>query len=212
MANTLNLIQPTFYTTSLPGTQPYLKGDVQATGSENYYKETAGQTFKINDLLQLDTNGTVAICGLSSNSLNTPILGQAQSPATGVTGNPILVRVIRGDDLFRMSVWHATAASAVTAQTQLGTIFRVRFDSAALPAGTGGNWVVDIQNTTVEDATTALAKVQVVGFYQGRVFTNDAPSKEVTPVIGDIYGQVVVRFVPFTVQTNGAGLVRNLYF
>ncbi len=217
MANTLAVINPIWQYSSLPGTMPWLRGDAQKTGTENYFKETAGQTYTVGDLIYLDSNGTVALCTNSSNNLNSAIAGQAETPATGVTGTPVLLRAIRRDDVFRMSVWHSTAASAVLALTQLGVVYRVRYDTAALPAGTAGKWVVDIENTTVEDATTALARVQVVGFYQGRVFTNDSPSKEVDPSVNsgaftDIYGQVLVKFLDFSIASDGSPFTRVLQF
>lgn len=217
MANTLQVINPIWQYSSLPGTMPWLRGDAQKTGTENFFKETAGQTYTVGDLVYLDSNGTVALCTNSSNNLNSAIAGQAETPATGVTGAPVLIRAIRRDDIFRMSVWHSTAASAVLALTQLGVVYRVRYDTAALVAGTGGKWVVDIENTTIEDTTHALGKVQVVGFYQGEVFTNDSPSKSVQPSVNsgaftDIYGQVLVKFIDFTIETDGGNIVRNLQF
>ena len=210
MANTLALINPTFHNDLNPGVSPLVRGDAAATGTESYLKETASQTYKAGDLVYLDSNGTVAIATTSSNNLNSAIAGIATAKATGVTGTPVQLQVIRGTDAYKMSVWHATAASAVTALTQLGVVYRVRYDTSALPTGTAGKWVVDIQNTTVEDATTALAKVQVIGFWEGRVFTSATPSVEAQAAIGDIYGQVIVKFVPFTIETDGGNIVRNL--
>jgi len=211
VANTLQVISPVRHDTNLSGTEPRLRGDYAATGTESYLKETASQSWKINDLLYIDTNGTIAICTTSSNSLNSAIAGLALAKASGVTGQQVQLDVIRPDEIFQMSVWHSTAASAVTAQTNLTKIYRVRYDTAALPAGTAGKWVVDIENTTTEDATTALAKVQVVRFYEGRAPTTTA-GVDVMCSIGDIYGRVLCKFVHQTARTDGSNLVRNYQF
>jgi len=167
MPNTLALINPTLHDTNLSGAEPRLRGDYAATGTESYLKETASQSWKTGDLLYLDTSlGTVSIATRSSNSVDSPVSILALVKASGVTGNPVQGFILRPDTILRMSVWHSTAASAITAQAQFGAIYRVRYDTAALAAGTASKFVVDIENTTVEDATTALAKVQVVGFYE----------------------------------------------
>lgn len=211
MANTLLIQNPQYYTTYLPGATPIMRGGPE----ETYIKETASQTYTIEDLIYFDSNGTIAICtnaGGAGNQLDSAIAGLATAKASGVTGAQVKFHAIRGDEIFVMNVWHATAASAVTAQTQLGQVFALRLDSAALPTGTGGKWVVDIQNTgAIEDATHSLARVKVVGFYQGRVFTNDTPSKEVDATLAsDIYGKVLVKFLPFSIASDGSPFIRIL--
>lgn len=207
---TLAINNPALYGSNLPGVSPWLRGDAQKTGSENYFKETAGQTWTVNDFIYLDANGTLAIATTMGNNLNSAVAAIAEYPASGVTGAPVLVRALRKDDILVMNVFHTTPSSAVTAQTQLGAVFPIINSVAAPAAGTGGKWCVDIQTAAFEDATHALAKVICVGFYQGSTNTNDAPSKPVISTIGDVYGLILVKFVDFTVQSTGAGLVRNL--
>src|SRR6266436_743347 len=120
-----------FHDQNLPST-PLIRGD------DPTIIETAAQAYVINDLLYFDTNGTVAIATRTSGNLNSTVAGLATAKATGVTGAQVKIRGLRKDDILRCSVWHATAASAITAQTQLGVIYRVRYDTAALPTGTGG--------------------------------------------------------------------------
>lgn len=153
----------------------------------------------VGDLIYLDSNGTLAVCGVTSTKLNTAIAGQACEAATGVTGTAVKFRAIRPDDIYAMNVFHATAASAITAQTQMGSVFGI-----IKPTASGSKWQVDIENTTTEDGTTALAKVMVVGF------PSINPADGVANTIGDIYGLVLVRFLPFTIATDGAPFTRNL--
>lgn len=135
---------------------------------------------------------------MTSTKLNTEIAGQALEAATGVTDTAVKFRVIRPDSVFMMNVYHGTAASAVTAITQLGTAYGIIKPSAT------GKWHVDIENTTIEDGTTALGKVMVVGFPD----TN--PADCVANTIGDIYGLVYVKFLTFTIASDGSPFTRNL--
>jgi hypothetical protein len=195
--------------TNLSGAEPLVRGDYSATGTESYLKETASQSWKIDDILYVDTNGTIAIATNSTGKANSAFAGLALAKASGVTGQQVQLDIIRPDQVYVASVWHSTAASAVTVQTQLSGVYGLRYDTAALPAGTAGTWVVDIENTTVEDASNALARVQVVGFYEGRAPTATA-GVDVTCSIGDIYGAVLVKFVPFSIATDGSPSVRVL--
>ena len=47
MANTLAVIQPQPVDNRLPGIQAKMRGDAQKTGTENFFKETAAQTFGV---------------------------------------------------------------------------------------------------------------------------------------------------------------------
>jgi hypothetical protein len=185
-------------------------GSIVATEEGTYLKETAGQTFGVDDFVYIDTNGTVAICTTSTNQMNSAIAGLAGQKASGVTGNPVLLNKVRPDQVYRMSVWHSTAASAVAGQASLGGVYAIFNLSTVPPVGTGGKWAVDIENfANIEDATHALARVQVIGFYQGRVFTNDTPSKEVDAnYLTDIYGQVLVKILPFSIASDGSPFTR----
>ncbi len=191
---------------------PSLIGSIVATEEGTYVIETASQTFGVDDFVYFDANGTIAICTTTSNRLNSAIGGLAGQKASGVTGNPVLVNRIRPDTVLRMSVFHTTPSLAVAGQAAMGGVYGVFNLVTAVPTGTGGIWAVDLINTaTMEDTTHALAKVQVVGFYQGRVFTSASPSVEVDAnYLTDIYGQVLVKVVSFTINTAGGGLIRNI--
>jgi hypothetical protein len=195
--------------TNLSGAEPLVRGDYAATGTESYLKETASQSWKVDDILYVDSNGTIAIATNSSGKADSAVAGLALAKASGVTGQQVQLDVIRPDNVYVASVWHSTAASAVTVQTQLGVVYGLRYDTAALPAGTAGKWVVDIENTTVEDATTALARVKVIGFYQGRAPTTTA-GVDVTCAIGDVYGGVLVKFLDFSIASDGSPFTRIL--
>lgn len=210
MANTLKITQPRLHDTTLPGMSSRLQGSVNATEEGTWLKETAGQTFGVGDFVYLDSNGTIAICTTSSNQMNSAIYGLAGQKATGVTGNPVLVNVVRPDLIYVMNVWHSTPASAVAAQTVLGGVYAMFNLVTAQATGTNGCWAVDIENSAnIEDSTHALARVQVVGFYQGRVFTNDTPSVEADAAYTtDIYGKVLVKIVPFSIASDGSPFVR----
>jgi hypothetical protein len=200
MAMTQPFVNP-YYLEPTDGSPGYHMGDAFAgvgAGPMPYLKETASQAYVAGDLVYLDSNGTVAICTKTSNKLNSSILGIALRAASGTTGMPVYVRPIRPCDLYVMNVFHGTPASSVTAQTQLGLVYGI-FNTTT----TSGKWCVDIQNTTTEDGSTALAKVQVVGFPVGTLFGN-------LQTIGDTNGFVIVRFLTETTRTDGSNKVRNL--
>jgi hypothetical protein len=183
---------------------------------ETYYKETASQTFGVGDLVYLDSNGTVAICTTTSHKLNSPILGIAEQAATGVTGSQVRVRVIHPNDVFVMNGFHTTVASSVSVQTQLqpNVPFGIYMDTAAPATGTGGKWTVDLINTSPETGGT-LARLQVVGFVlspdqeivlaSGLTATaGTTAGSYVGPAIGDAYPPLLVRFLPFSIQSDGS--------
>src|SRR5258708_4098877 len=209
----MSIIQPRDHDTLLPGVSPRMQGSIIAEEEGTWLKETASQTFGVDDFVYIDTSlGTVSICTTSTNQMNSPIAGLAGQKASGVTGNPVLLRVIRRDTVLRMNVWHSTAASAVAAQATLGNVYAIFNSASAQPTGTNGAWAVDIENfANIEDATHALARVQVVGFYQGRVFTNATPSVEVdADYVHDIYGFVLVKVLPFSIASDGTPFTRGL--
>jgi hypothetical protein len=185
MAATITRRQPQIVNSTLNAAKPLFRGGPE----EPWVKETAGQTYKVADLVYLDANGTIAICTNAAGVENSAILGLAVQPATGVTGTNAYVEVIRPDSIVEMNIYHGTPASAALTQAMLGQVCQVKLVS--------GVWVVDIETAiaTIEGAAAALAKAQIVGFVNA---------------VGDFYARVLVKFLPFTIQTNGAGLVRNL--
>lgn len=200
MPNTQVLAQPRWFRNDLGAEGPMLRGHgVSSTvgdGEEPYIKETASQTYDVGDLVYLDSNGTIAICTTTSSKLNSAILGIAAKDATGTTGAPAFVHVIRESDVYVMNVLHSTVASSVTNQDQMGDVYGIILSS--------GKWRVDIENTTVEDGATALARVKIVGFPVQTKHNN------VVSTIGDTHGLVLVKFLPFSIATDGSPFTRIL--
>ena len=177
-------------------------GPTLTTGGENTtLKETAGQSYRVNDLVYVDSNGTIALVTESTDTVNSAILGQAARAATGVTGAPAYVMVWRPEDRFEMQVFHSTPASAVTALTQRGQIYSIKKDE-------NGNdtYHVDIETTTLEDQNVAIARVQVVGFPEGEIING------VVSTIGDQYGWVIVKPLEWSIGSDGDPRVRCLQY
>src|SRR6266567_3659417 len=130
---TINRIQPYWAGSSLNDAESLFRGGLEYP----HWKETASQTYGVGDMLYLDASGTIALCTLTGTQLTSAIVGQAITAATGTTGASVFLRVIRPDDLFLMNVVHTTVASAVTAQTQLGSRRGMQLLSS--------NWGADIE-------------------------------------------------------------------
>lgn len=169
-----------------------------------HFKETASQSYKAGDLVYLDTNGTVAICTLSTDRLNSKVLGIAVKNATGTTGNEVYIQVIRPTDIFCMGVHHGTEASAVTAQTQLGSIFGV--DKQTVSGNGTAIWCVNIEDA-VTGASSDLARVKCVNFPLKNWFDAGSLTR---PAIGDIYGLMLVQFIMNSCDTDGNPSLTNI--
>lgn len=212
MANVMALIQPQFVNTTLNATEPLKFGGTAGASGFAYFKETASQTYLVDDLVYLDPNGTVAICTTTSgatngNVLNSAVLGQADANATGVTGAQVSGHVIRPDDIYVMNVFHHTVGSAVSAQTQLGTVRGIRRTTGSDNTQGAVVWAVDIENA-VESSSVALAYVQIIGFPTQGLNSAGAPIQ--TAGIGDTYGLVYVKFLTYSFNTTINGFQRNL--
>lgn len=194
---TMALRQPRFLRSTLPGIEPAIYGGPETT----HYKETASQSYEVGDLVYIDSNGTIAICTNTSNRLNSAIAGLATKAATGTTGAQAFLRAIRPDEQFVMNVFHSTPATSVTNQDQVGDVYGI--------INTSDIWAVDIENTTVEDGSVALAYVKVVGFPTGGWYLNSS-GNYVQSAIGDTNGLVVVQFLPLTIATDGDPKTRIL--
>jgi hypothetical protein len=164
------------------------------------YVEAASQTWISGDLIFMNDASNLTICGEdgSGHYLTGPIAGQALKKATGTTGTKTHFAVIRPGDRFFMNVYHGTAASAITAKTQIGDRLPVRHASS--------RWMVDIETTGFEDATHADAVVKVVGFPLWHPLLN------VPVAIGDIYGLVEVEFIPISIASDGTPIIDRLQF
>ena len=198
MPTTHTLMQPAYVRSNLAGTQPLSKGDPNSTAFG--CAEDSSQAWLIGDLIYHDNTdeGLLKICGTTSSKLNTEVAGQANKAAVGVKNTFVHFRPILPTDIYAMNVYHSTAASAITVATQLGKVYGLIY--------TGGRWHVDIENTTVEDGTTALAAVRVHGFMERH------PMSLVKLAIGDIYGVVLVTFLLDTIATDGSPHTRLLQY
>jgi hypothetical protein len=189
------LISPTLEY-PLTGTQPAQHGTKVTTVTappviaEGYFKETASQTYIDGDLIYLDSNGTIAICTVATvggvSQLNSQILGQPDSAATGVAGTTVGFQVIQPTSVYTMNVFHSTQASAVTTQAMLGTKRNIVKSAAGL-------WHVDITNAFAN----TVPSVTIVGFPQSGLDTNGNFINNAA--VADVYGLVAVRFNPFYV-------------
>jgi hypothetical protein len=176
-------------------------GPALTTGGENpTLKETASQSYRVGDLVYIDSNGTVAIVTESTDTVNSAILGQAARAATGVTGAPTYVQCWRPEDRYLMQVYHATPASAVTALTQRGQVYSIIKDESG-----NDTYHVDIE-TDPESGTVALARVMVVDFPEGQIING------VLSTIGDLKGWVIVKPLEFSIAEDGTPFTRILQY
>lgn len=205
MASTLAFIQPRLLNSDIIGAQPNVRGGA----AKPHFKETAAQSWVAGDLIYQDASlHTLSKCTLNGTPLlSSTIAGIANKAATGVTGTAVQFHMITPWNKYLMNVYHGTPASAVIAQTHLGgnAVFGITNVS-----GSSNRWVVDLEHTTLEDATTALARVKICDIYTGIAI--DSTGNQVQAAIGDTYGLAMVHFLPFSIQTNGAGIVRCLDF
>lgn len=178
------LLIPCTLATNMAGTQPIQHGGAE----ENFFKETASQTYKVNDLIYLDSNGTVAVCTVATTNsvdqLSSAILGLAEQAASGTTGTAVKFNAINPNQTYIMNAFHPTKASAVFAQTDLGTLRNVCKSAAGL-------WHVDVRNALVY----TLPQVRIVGFPKAGLDTNGAYVSNAA--VADVYGLAYVQFVPF---------------
>jgi hypothetical protein len=126
-------MKPFFYR-SLSGNSPVKHG-----------KEAAGQSYKRGAMVTL-ASGLVALRADTGTSL----LGIANFDATGVTNADVEYMPFARGNEFVMSVGHATPASAVITQANVGTAYGLKTDS-----GTGYAYV-DLENTTANQKSVVL--------------------------------------------------------
>lgn len=132
-----------------------------------YFPEAASQSFKTGDLLAI-SSGTVTIAKAAGNDFTTAdndFLGIAAEDATGTTSNAIGVYVpCDKGSVFELPVDHATAASAVTAESQVGSTYVLTHTAA-------GVWTVAIDTTTNAVVTvTEVANRFATGEQYGTVW------------------------------------------
>lgn len=176
---------------------PLLIGDPK----RSWLVEAASQSYGVGELVYL-ASGKVTICVVdgSTKVMTSAIAGVARKAATGTTNAQARIQAIRQDDLWAMNVYHATAASAVTALTQLGSVYGI-----VKPAATG-KWHVDIENA-VEGGADSNARVKVVGFLEKNPY--DGGNFDLVAV-GDIYGIAIVKFLPWSAASDFVPMQRLL--
>lgn len=143
-----------------------------------YFPEAASQSFKIGDIVQLNSSGQVAIGATAGNDMtaasNLRPLGIVSQDATGVTNSKIKVLVPHNGAQFLLPVEHATPASAVTAESQ--TYKTAVTGGYVLTHTSGGVWAVAIDTTT-----NPIVNIMDI--------CEDYP-------VGEQYGTVWVSFLP----------------
>lgn len=105
---------------------------------------TAGQTFKKGDLLTKVAAGTLSIAATAGNNVAVDICGVAQANAADCLEYGRMCPYIPLDGVeFAMPVYHATPASAVIPQADMGNAtpkYEIR--------NQGGIWCIDVSATT----------------------------------------------------------------
>lgn len=155
----------------------HFRGGAAETG---FLREDASQTWAAGSLIAIDDDGDLEVA-VGNEGTPGPIAGQAMEAATGTEGSDVFFAVIDPNDIFVANVYHGTIGSAVTSRGQLREVYGIKLVS--------GKWHVDIEGTG-EDASTANARVQVIGFWD-----EDA--------LGDTYGRVLVQFLKHSLATDG---------
>lgn len=119
--------------------------------------EAASQSYKAGEFVYL-ASGKATACADDA----TTILGMAAHDATGTTDADAFVYAANTDTVFEANVYHSTAASAITAITQVGVNYALQVDS--------NKAYVDIEDTT-NDAfrVIAISSKDNVGDQYGRV-------------------------------------------
>lgn len=137
-----------------------------------HFPEAASQSFKAGEMVYL-ASGKVTVCANNAQV----ILGMACADATGTTDADCEVILATPDQIFEASVYHATAASAITAVAQVGENYGIE--------------VVSNKVYVAIDETSTIA-VRVIGL---------SPKDKV----GDQYGKLLFKVISTYCQTDIAG-------
>lgn len=112
-----------------------------------YYPEAASQSAtKRGDLVYLSSGKVTVACAAGANPTTEQILGILEADCTGTTDTMLPVAIANANLRWVLPVTHATAASAITAVTQVGTNYDVERTAA-------GKWAVAIDDTGNPKAT-----------------------------------------------------------
>ena len=166
--------------------------------------EAASQTYKAGELVYW-ASGLVTAVTESSNQVTAPILGQALKAGANVAAalTSPKVRIIHPGDVYLANFFHSTPASAVIAQDNIGTVYGL-WKSSTSDRTLGFCYVDGNSVSTVEDGTHALGRVQVVGIPDS--------VDGVANAIGDTYGFLLVRFLMYSLASDGNPNQRLLQF
>jgi len=87
------------------------------------FKEGASASFAAGEFVKLVTDSALRRLQVCAPSGETEILGQVQSASTGTAGTEHNVLLAEPSVIFKVNIYHTTAASAVSAETQLGVTY-----------------------------------------------------------------------------------------
>jgi hypothetical protein len=138
------------------------------------FPEASGQTFKEGQLVYLDSSGQVNVTAAST----VKILGIAGQDASGTQATKIQVDVLRPGDFFKISVYHATAASATMADADMPKTYDIYAGTGVTYLGKAG---------TTYNNLVAVAR-----------FAGDAAT--------DLYPRVIACVPSAMLQSNGVGV------
>lgn len=157
---------------------------VGGIGAMDPLVEAASQTYTKGMLCYLASGKVTEV---AAGLITAAFAGFAREDATGTTNTRAPLEAIKPGQRWKMSLYHSTAASAISAITQLGARFGIKVVSDQL--------VVDLETAeaALEDATTVNAWVRIVGF------------DHVYEDLGvDVYARVIVEFGTFSAADDGS--------
>ena len=134
---------------------------IRVRGPVDYFAlpEGAAQAYKAGDLLVTDGASRVFIAVAAGNDLTdsgAELLGMAMQDASGTTDNSQKVMMFTERTEIALPVFHATAASAVTADTEVGNVY-------VLTNETTGGWV-----WSIDTASNPMAQMmEIADSYDG---------------------------------------------
>lgn len=152
---------------------------IKSTGERpmiKFFPEASGSlSFKKGEMVVMESDGQIVACADDA----TTILGMVKADATGTENSLLPVCIATDKQEFIMNTYHATAASAITAQSMRDQKFGYEVESNV--------GMVDIGQTSAD----ALMVTEII------VGANKA--------IGDTYGRVKVIVLPEAQQFGATG-------
>lgn len=157
---------------------------VGGIGAQEPLVEAASQSYTKGMLVYLASGKVTEV---AAGLITAAFAGFAREDATGVTNTRAPLEAITPGQRWKMTLYHSTAASAISAITQLGARFGLKVVSDKL--------VVDLETAeaALEDATTVNAWCRIVGFDH----TYDDLGV-------DVYARAIVEIGSYSVADDGA--------